>query len=226
MPIKDMTGEKCGRLMVICRDGDLPNGRGRPLAAWLCRCVCGKTVTVRGSCLRNGATKSCGCLWKDWSYSDRKHGFARKGAPRSAEYTAWASMKGRCHNKNDTQFYNYGGRGIGVCAAWRKSFAQFLSDMGRKPSPGHSLDRIDNSKDYSRDNCRWTTPHVQSRNRRRNKWVTVNGQSLIVKDWAKASGINKATIYARIRDGWPLALAVSTPRQLPGCRRRGEVVER
>lgn len=208
-----MTGLKFGRLLVICR-GEYP--RRPKIAAWFCRCVCGKAVVVPGPSLRRGLTKSCGCLWKDWSYSDRKHGFGRKKA-RRPEYTAWASMKSRCQCKANKEFPNYGGRGIRVCRQWQKSFAQFFQDMGPRPGPRYSLERVKVNGDYEPGNCRWATRPEQARNKRTNHLITANGRTQVMTDWLREVGLDHKAFYARLRAGWTEEMAVTIP-QRPGRR--------
>ena len=214
MTAKDMMGQTCGRLFVVERAGTLNNGRAKKTAAWLCRCSCGSMVRVRGSALRNGSTTSCGCAWRDWADGSSKHGCARK-ASRSKEYDTWAAMKARCTNKNNKEFARYGGRGITICASWMASFEQFLADMGEKPSSSHSIERIDHNGNYSPENCRWATTVEQSRNKRNNRWITANGKTMLIGDWAKEIGLEKSSIYLRIRKGWSEQMAVLTPGQ-PG----------
>jgi len=165
--VKDLTGQKYGRLTVISFDGISKNGAAR----WLCKCKCNKLVSVAASNLRLSRTRSCGCLQRERTRaSEYKHGHAatRKGVA-SIEYRAWLSMKGRCYNKKVLAYDRYGGRGISVCERWRNSFPNFLADMGPKPSPELSLDRIDNDGNYEPSNCRWATAKQQNNNQRPRK---------------------------------------------------------
>jgi hypothetical protein len=166
---KSMIGKRFGRLVVLKQAGTRYAPYGTRLLV-LCRCDCGKKKTIIAVAVRIGLTKSCGCLQKEVLSKRRtSHGETVDG--RTAEYTSWKAMRQRCYSPNYTKFMDYGGRGITVCERWN-DFANFLADMGRKPSKRHSLDRIDNDGPYSQENCRWGTKRQQSRNRR--KWVMID----------------------------------------------------
>lgn len=129
------------------------------------------------------------------------HGHAKRGSV-TAEYQTWNRMIARCECETYTDFHRYGGRGIKVCAAWRESYAQFLSDMGPRPSSGHSLDRIDVDGDYAPGNCRWATKAEQARNTSRTVFVEYEGERLCLKDAAARAGISINTMKQRRRQGW------------------------
>lgn len=152
---RDLTGIRSGRLVAL-EVVDRKKG-----GMWLCRCDCGTTTVVVAQDIARQSTKSCGCLSREVKAARlTKHGDC--GSP---EYRSWKGMLNRCRNPGATGFKNYGGRGIKVCERWH-SYENFLADMGRKPAPKYSLDRIDCDSDYTPDNCRWATPTEQSRNRR------------------------------------------------------------
>jgi hypothetical protein len=153
----NLAGRRFGRLVAISHSGkDIRNN-----AVWLCVCDCGKEIVVNGSHLRTGNTRSCGCFQSDMSAQRlRTHGM--KGTP---EYNTWRAMMKRCNNPNDKAYKYYGGRGINVCERWRR-FENFISDMGKRPTIDHSLDRIDNDGNYEPTNCKWATPKEQALNRR------------------------------------------------------------
>jgi hypothetical protein len=118
-------------------------------------------------------------------------------------------MLQRCTNPNHPEYKNYGGRGIKVCDRWLESFEEnFLADMGLRPSPKLTLDRIDNNKGYSKSNCRWATPKEQARNRRPNRVIPFNGEMLCVAAVAEHVGIKADTLRMRLNNGWPLACAL------------------
>ena len=129
---------------------------------WNCKCVCGKLIEVRGDRLTRGNTKSCGCVGRQNQIKAVTH----HGMRTSAEYVAWTAMKARCQNLQNVNWENYGGRGIKVCERWLESFENFFADMGKRPSPAHSLDRKNNDGNYEPDNCRWATKKEQRLNQR------------------------------------------------------------
>jgi len=175
-------GSRFGRLTVIEDAGVRLNRQ----VVFLCRCDCGKMVSVRRGNLRAGNTRSCGCLnletvLRTASTRALKHGATCRDANAGARgaYLSWANMLQRCGNPNSTNFENWGGRGIRVCKRWR-NFANFFADMGERPE-GKSLDRRDVNGDYEPDNCKWSTAFEQCHNRRNSVNPVASGCELIAE---------------------------------------------
>lgn len=192
MNVIDMTGERCGRLVVVRRSGSI-DGK----AAWLCKCDCGNEATATGRALRAGVKKSCGCLHSEISsatarrtndkygidqsrhvsVNKNKHGDVRPYASYSRLYGVWAKMKQRCNNPHAPNYKNYGARGIRVCDEWLHDFAAFeqwaMTNGYDQDAPRGqcTLDRIDPNGNYCPANCRWADPMTQRHNRRDSKEV-------------------------------------------------------
>lgn len=130
----------------------------------------------------------------------------KHGLSRSAEYSIWHQMNRRCHDRGNHAWRRYGGRGIFVCEEWRTSFDQFLRDMGRRPGPSFTVDRIDNDGPYSPSNCRWATRYEQAQNRCNSIKFTIDGQTKTAAQWADHFGVNRDTVYWRIEKGLPVGL--------------------
>jgi hypothetical protein len=197
MKILDMAGQKFGRLTVI----EFSRKNVHRHAYWVCECECGNKVDVNASHLKSGHTRSCGCFnFKSFSLKRTKH--KPHGMSGSPEHKTWRGMIKRCTNPNAINYKNYGGRGITVCDRWLNSFENFYADMGEKPSKSHSIDRLNNNLGYSKDNCRWSVQIDQQRNRRNNRWITVECCVRTVAEWADIVGASQSVIYSRLSRGW------------------------
>lgn len=202
----NLSGKQFGRLTAI----DMDHSKQRRVY-WNCRCQCGVIVSVSADKLTSGETKSCGCYNRDiLAINKATHGLTRVGQHHPL-YTVWCQMRARCQDPDNPAYHRYGGRGITVCERWER-FDLFLSDMGDKPAPGLTIDRMDNDGPYSPDNCRWATRTEQARNRRSTVLVEFDGQSLTLSEWSKQLGIDRALLHARIHQlGWPIRKALTTP---------------
>lgn len=136
----------------------------------------------------------------------------------SPESNIRSGMVQRCHNPNNPGYKYYGGRGISVCRRWRNSTSAFIEDMGRRPTPEHTVERIDNNGNYSSSNCRWATQAEQNRNTRRNIFITIDGVTKCVAEWARAHGIDPKAARCRLRRGWLPIRAVTEPLIVPRTR--------
>jgi hypothetical protein len=154
-------GDRYNRLTIIeeTKKHILPNGKKR--RQFICKCDCGTIKTFVLNDLTNNKTKSCGCL------NNRLKNGSTINGKRTNEYNIWNSMKQRCNNPNMSNYKYYGGRGIKVCDRWINSYNNFLEDMGMKPGPEYSIDRINNDGDYEPSNCKWSTASEQIKNRRK-----------------------------------------------------------
>jgi len=210
----DLVGESFGKLKVV----SLLESDGSGRRKWECYCECGGKATPTTARLISGKAQSCGCL-------RRTSGCKPTNTPAKAKeqmYNIYWNMVDRCHNSSNPAFPRYGGRGITVCEAWRKSFEVFYRDMGNKP-PGMSIERIKNDGHYCLDNVKWGTINEQTRNRRSNINISINGESKCLTDWCKTLGLNFHTIKARIRRySWSVAVAILAPSQAGKNYRVGE----
>lgn len=196
-----MIGKRYGRLTVQSDAG--VEGEKRQ---WNCLCDCGTMHVAPTNALTSGHTKSCGCLQAE----TMSRGNVVHGLSGTQVHIAWQNMRARCENQNNEAFKNYGGRGIKVCDRWQ-TFENFLADMGQPPTSRHSIERINNGSGYDPGNCIWATRSKQSRNKRDNVWVTMQGRKMILKDWCKELGIHPSTVYRRLSRGYSAEAALTAP---------------
>lgn len=191
------SGERFGKLVVIEYVG---KNRHRK-CMWRCKCDCGAEKTVLAVGLTRGTTTSCGCHQR--SGLARRHGMAG-----TQVYIAWKNMRQRCLNPNHPQWEDWGGRGISFCQKW-ETFEGFFEDMG-SPKDGETLERLDNSKGYSKDNCEWRSHLAQNNNRRSNRVIENEGKRLTITQWSREREINHSTLNQRLRRGWSEEEALSS----------------
>ena len=202
----DLTGVRFGLLTVIKYDGVVTSKGGHKARKWICKCDCGKEISAYSNNLKPGKSKSCGCVHRFSESGVKKiHGMSK-----DPTYNTWSSMKSRCGNRNIPGYDNYGGRGITVCRRWEESFDNFLHDMGERPE-GKSLDRIDNSKGYDKENCRWAGIKTQARNKRNNVVIEYNGVSATLPEWSEILGIPYHALYSRVRRNWSVSDLLTKP---------------
>ena len=203
--IKDITGQKFGRLTVLKFIGTNKNRN----SLWECKCDCGKSVIVQKTNLISGNTKSCGCL-----NMERK---TKHNKSKSRLFRVWEGIKQRCLNPNSSEYKNYGGRGIGICDEWLdfETFYEWATNNGfiEDVSKGqNTIDRIDVNRNYEPGNCRFVDMKVQSNNTRRNRYITFNNKTQTISQWARELGIKPNTLLARINDyHWAIEKALTTP---------------
>lgn len=177
---------------------------------WLCQCECGRKAVVAGRRLRNGHTQSCGCLQREESAKALRITATRHGMRNTPEWLAWKNMRDRCSKTSHPSYHRYGGRGIKVCDRWL-DFTAFFEDMGVRPGPGSSVDRIDNDGDYEPGNCRWATAKQQARNRSNTKTVKYRGVQVTIVELAERTGVKYSVLHARLKAGWSVTAATTTP---------------
>ena len=206
MKFVDLTGQRFGRLTVIKRVEN--NGKK---VMWLCRCDCGNETTVFSGYLRNGDTKSCGCLSKDKLRERRfKHGESRK----TRLYNIWIHIKhrtsGKANEKRTKKWYT--DKNIKMCEEWSdfRNFRDWANANGYDDSL--TIDRIDGNKGYSPENCRWVDWKTQTRNKSNNINITRNGETKCLKDWCTELGLKYRSICKRIKSGWDKEKALTTPK--------------
>lgn len=187
-----MIGKKFGKLTVLKELPERKHGK----IIYQCKCDCGNITNVQGTMLRNGNTKSCGCL--RYEPSNIKHGKCN-----TKLYTTWKNIKQRCYNKNYNRYIDYGGRGIAVCQEWLHDFNCFYNwAINNGYQENLTIDRIDNNKGYSPENCRWVDIKTQCNNTRRNVRLTYNNKTQTIAQWGHELNVSVDKISARHRAGW------------------------
>ena len=199
----DLKGKRFGRLLVVER---VPSAPGARNAFWRCICDCGNATTTAAANIGK-STLSCGCLAKETAAKllSKARYTQTHGMSHTPEHDTWLRIQQRCYNPKDKKYPRYGARGIVVCQRWLNDFANFLADMGMRPSSRHSINRLNNDGNYEPDNCNWATPTEQARNRSITKTVEIGGIEMPIAEWCEIMGIKRSRIkeMARSRDGRP-----------------------
>ncbi len=188
----DYTGQTFGRLTAVRMIERDPKWNAH---RWLFKCACGGEHVASITLVRRGNTSSCGCLFTERMVArNTTHGLSKR-----PEYKIWKDMRARCSNPNDSDFHNYGGRGIKVCERW-DDFAHFFTDMGPRP-PSGTVERKDVNGDYEPDNCIWDTWEAQANNKRTNVNLTMDGKTQSLTRWCRHYGIERRKVSYRLRIG-------------------------
>jgi hypothetical protein len=205
---ENLIGKKFNNWVVI---GEAEKNNG--MIKWKCRCICGKEKIVYQRHLKSGASKSCGC-YRDKITSTRMKmnnpAIIKHNMHKSRLYSIWSNMKHRCYNKNNNHYKTYGGIGVKVCSEWQEfnSFKEWALNNGYNDKL--TLDRIDVNGIYEPSNCRWITIQEQQYNKRTNHYITYNGKTQTLTEWADELGINRNTLDARINRGhWSIERALN-----------------
>lgn len=200
----DLTGQKFGRLIVVERAENYKSGDAR----FKCKCDCGNEIIVASQRLKNGRSKSCGCLQKELTIKrSLTHGMTS-----TRVFRIWIDVKRRCVNPRTKNYKHYGARGITVCEEWKNDFMAFYNwSISNGYQENLTIDRIDVNGNYEPNNCRWATTKEQNANKTTARLIEFNGRTQYLFQWSTETGINSATILSRIRDGWSIEKALTTP---------------
>lgn len=221
----DLTGQQIEKWKVLSFAGKDKNGN----TLWLCQCSCGSPPKkVHTDNLVSKKSKSCGCFRSEANkIAHTTHGHT-KGKKPTTEYRAWCKAIGRCFDKNDKGYDDYGGRGITMCKRWRENFEAFIADVGPKPAGKYSIDRRQNMGNYSCGSCehclsngwdmnvRWATDLEQARNKRNNRLISFNGKTMCLAELARLPEcvVSQHAISKRLAKGWSVERAITTPSQI------------
>lgn len=210
MAIKEIPKNTRFERLVTTGEVEVRGEGSKKFAYFECRCDCGNVIWTRGTNLRYGTTKSCGCYKRDAiNKSIQKH-FSSK----TKLYNTWLAMKRRCYNSNSESYYLYGERGIKVCEEWlgENGFINFkIWALSNGYQENLTIDRIDVNGNYEPNNCRWVDMNVQNRNKRNNRVFYYHGKRKILKDLAIENGISVSGLRKRLNKGMSIEEAIETP---------------
>lgn len=203
--LRDLSGMRYGRLLIVERAENQGNR-----VMWRCICECGAEIVTRGENITSGRTQSCGCYNRE--RSSQRH--TKHGESKTRLHLEWRKIKHRCHNENNDRWMDYGGRGIEICPEWRDSFEAFRDwALANGYRDDLTIDRIDVDGNYEPGNCRWITNQEQQHNRRNNHYITYNGETNTITEWARIYGLSENGLVHRIQRGWETERALTTPMQ-------------
>lgn len=205
-PLENLIGAKFNRLTII----SINEVRRSSKKVVKVRCDCGTIKEIFLHSVTSGRTRSCGCYNLECIRKPKKHGLRKHPL-----YSVWADMKARCNNKNDPEYDNYGGRGIGISKLWLTNFLSFYKwAIKHGWERGLQIDRINNNKGYSNRNCRITIGKINCRNKRNNVLISYNGEQKTIEEWAEVLNISQTLIWYRLRKlKWPPEKAFFYPRR-------------
>lgn len=207
--VENLVGKEFERWTVISAADPTITKSNRVHRRWMCRCECGTERVVLERSLKNGTSKSCGCYHRDEmkviGKCNKKHGMTN-----TRLYRIFKHMKNRCYNPNDVSYKNYGMLGITICDEWDTfdSFSEWALSHGYDERL--SIDRLDVTRGYSPDNCRWTDAVTQANNKRNTKYYTYNGETHNIGEWAVIFNIPYKKLWKRINSGWDIQKALTT----------------
>lgn len=200
----NLIGQRFGRLTVIDKAEKYKDGH----TMWLCRCDCGNEKAVLEKTLKNGKTKSCGCLRTEMLINR----LTIHGLRHTRIHNIWRGIKQRCYNSKRKSFVFYGGRGITMCDEWNNDFMSFYNwSMSNGYSDNLTIDRIDVNGNYEPNNCRWATKKEQMNNMRTNRLLTYNGETHTIAEWSDILNVGGKTLYSRLQKGWSVEKTLTTP---------------
>ena len=206
---KDLTGKRFGRLVVIERVESHIQPNGQRKTQWLCQCDCGEKIIIKASDLKSGHTRSCGCL--------RIEKITKHGLFGTRIYIIWHNIKHRCYNPKDSNYKNYGSRGITMCKEWLNDFHSFYNwamtngyDENAKRGEC-TIDRIDVNGNYVPSNCRFVNIKIQQSNKTNNHLITYNGETHNISEWSEILNIKFGTLFARLKRGWSIEKTLTMP---------------
>ncbi len=207
VPFSEVEGRKYSKLAVYSDLGLVSFGtKGKRARYVRCKCDCGEIIDIALGSVLSGNAKSCGCYRK----SQQKKAVTTHGLSGHKIYQIWKRILQRCNNKQDPNYFNYGGRGITVCDKWLK-FENFAEDMLPTYKEGLSIDRTDNNSGYFSENCKWITHKENSRNTRMCKYIKYKGVQYCYSALEEKMGLTKGVIHHRLRLGWTIEKAAETP---------------